>query len=582
MSRSVTFWNRLEPRPSDGTVGRALAAEIRDPLWLLARQWQLGEFRGEDAASPRHVEITTASVIDAAWSATLGAAGVAPERRLLASDVFGEWFPAAPIERALEGEACGDADDLSLAVELGQFFEALLREGLAPDLAARVGSAVRAGFALPAPDAPELDAVARRFLRVCGGRAANGTQVFLTAVARSFWTKVELPLAAPDVAAVDRLLLDYVARVREVWGDLDLTAPPAWRGEALRYDARVVDASHPAALALRAHPGREGDLDWYHFDAAAPPGTFTGAVWTREFIPGHVRFRGMPNARWWDFDSSQSDFGAMTLDRRDLGRLAVMEFMLSQGNDWFMIPYAMHVGTACQVTRLRVHDVFGGVTDVPRADALWPGWSMYGTSRAGDAAGRPCDFFHLTASSSQSAQRGGTLEEIRWLRDEMANLAWAVPHTATDALGEGRPVGELEAPAAPAATSRAAPAEGEPTARYVVQTDVPSWWVPLVPTRPTGEHRVTLRVGSFVTSAQTFSPPRGRMFPHAVDEAEVPRVGVTLTRVRVASRWIDGSLHAWTQRVRTVGAGEGSSGLRFDALADRPPGSGETAPSARA
>ncbi len=392
------------------------------------------------------------------------------------------------------------------------------------------------------------------------GRAANGTRVFLT--------------------AVDRLLLDYVARVREVWGDLDLAAPPAWRGEALRYDARVVDASRPAALALRAHPGKDGDLDWYHFDAATPPGAFTGAVWTREFIPGHVRFRGMPNARWWDFDSSQSDFGAMTLDRRDLGRLAVMEFMLSQGNDWFMIPHAMHVGTACQVTRLRVHDVFGGVTDVPRADALWPGWSMYGTSRAGDAAGRPCDFFHLTASSSQSAQRGSTLEEIRWLRDEMANLAWAVPHTATDALGEGRPVGELEAPAAPVATAGAAPAEGgRPRATGCRRTS--PWWVPLVPTLPAVGHRVTLRVGEFVTSAQTLSPPRGRMFPQAVDEAEVPRVGVTLTRVRVASRWIDGSLHAWTQRVRTVGAGEGSSGLRFDALADPTPRPGEATPSAR-
>gem|GEM_PF-99854 len=146
------------------------------------------------------------------------------------------------------------------------------------------------------------------------------------------------------------------------------------------------------------------------------------------------------------------------------------------------------------------------------------------------------------------------MEEIRWLRDEMANPAWAVPHTATDALGEGRPVGELEAHAPPTATARAASVEGEPTARYVVQTDVPSWWVPLVPTRPTGGHRVTLRVGTFATSAQTTSPPRGRMFPQAVDEAEVPRVGVTLTRVRVASRWIDGPLHAWTQRVRPVRA----------------------------
>jgi hypothetical protein len=31
----------------------SLAAQVRDPLWFLARQWQLGEFRGEDAALAR-------------------------------------------------------------------------------------------------------------------------------------------------------------------------------------------------------------------------------------------------------------------------------------------------------------------------------------------------------------------------------------------------------------------------------------------------------------------------------------------------------------------------------------------------
>ena len=33
-------------------VRRALRAEVRDPLWMLTRQWQMGEFRGDDAGSP--------------------------------------------------------------------------------------------------------------------------------------------------------------------------------------------------------------------------------------------------------------------------------------------------------------------------------------------------------------------------------------------------------------------------------------------------------------------------------------------------------------------------------------------------
>src|SRR5215467_7419371 len=49
---TVGVWNRLEGRPRTTDFDRALRAEVRDPLWLLTRQWQLGEFTGSDAGSP--------------------------------------------------------------------------------------------------------------------------------------------------------------------------------------------------------------------------------------------------------------------------------------------------------------------------------------------------------------------------------------------------------------------------------------------------------------------------------------------------------------------------------------------------
>src|SRR5262249_58893417 len=49
---TVMVWNRLEGRPRTVEFDRALKAEVRDALWMLSRQWQLGEFRGEDAGSP--------------------------------------------------------------------------------------------------------------------------------------------------------------------------------------------------------------------------------------------------------------------------------------------------------------------------------------------------------------------------------------------------------------------------------------------------------------------------------------------------------------------------------------------------
>src|ERR1700757_150255 len=49
---TVTTWNRLEARPRTISFDRALRAEVRDALWLLCKQWQMGEFNGSDAGSP--------------------------------------------------------------------------------------------------------------------------------------------------------------------------------------------------------------------------------------------------------------------------------------------------------------------------------------------------------------------------------------------------------------------------------------------------------------------------------------------------------------------------------------------------
>src|ERR1700724_2599755 len=49
---AITTWNRLESRPRSQNFERALRAEVRDALWMLTKQWQLGEFRGSDAGSP--------------------------------------------------------------------------------------------------------------------------------------------------------------------------------------------------------------------------------------------------------------------------------------------------------------------------------------------------------------------------------------------------------------------------------------------------------------------------------------------------------------------------------------------------
>ena len=57
---TVTVYNRLEGRPRTLNFDRALKAEVRDALWMLTRQWQVGEFQGDDAGSPFQAKLQLA------------------------------------------------------------------------------------------------------------------------------------------------------------------------------------------------------------------------------------------------------------------------------------------------------------------------------------------------------------------------------------------------------------------------------------------------------------------------------------------------------------------------------------------
>ncbi|GAG47606.1 unnamed protein product, partial [marine sediment metagenome] len=48
----LPVFNRLEARPRTQNFDRALRGEVRDALWMLTKQWQMGEFKGDDAGSP--------------------------------------------------------------------------------------------------------------------------------------------------------------------------------------------------------------------------------------------------------------------------------------------------------------------------------------------------------------------------------------------------------------------------------------------------------------------------------------------------------------------------------------------------
>ena len=59
---------RLEPQATLGDPRPGIEARVHDPLWLLGRQWQLGEFEGEDAGTPLTVRVVTRTVAVDRWA----------------------------------------------------------------------------------------------------------------------------------------------------------------------------------------------------------------------------------------------------------------------------------------------------------------------------------------------------------------------------------------------------------------------------------------------------------------------------------------------------------------------------------
>ena len=101
---------------------------------------------------------------------------------------------------------------------------------------------------------------------------------------------------------------------------------------------------------------------------------------TRTVIPAPVSFRGMPATRFWEFEDAQVDFGSVDAGPTDLARMLLVEFALAYGNDWFVIPIELEVGSLYRTRSLVITDTFGVRTLIKPSSELGPPhstWRMF-------------------------------------------------------------------------------------------------------------------------------------------------------------------------------------------------------------
>src|SRR6185295_2431282 len=97
-------------------------------------------------------------------------------------------------------------------------------------------------------------------------------------------------------------------------------------------------------------------------------------------VPAPVTFRGTPAPRYWEMEDASIDYGSMQVGPTDLAHLLLIEYASSYGNDWFVVPFTLPVGSLTRVDSLVVTDSFGvrsllGAMGDPALAR--PNWSMW-------------------------------------------------------------------------------------------------------------------------------------------------------------------------------------------------------------
>jgi hypothetical protein len=552
---------RLEPRSVSGDPKHGVDAVTADALWMIGRQWQLGELLGEDCGSPVSVHVTHRSLPVTAWAPAGRVDGT--DRDVAMADLDWRPWPGDALLDELVEHVPRPAVTAGLRwrAHSGSVLADMLRDAGVDDAVDRLVAACPLTLdADPNDPTGEFDPTAELLFTALDGHVADGgaAEMQLAAGTPEWVADASDPDAAGDAAAA------WVSWMRGATG-----AGGCWTTSRLEHRFYLRFGHGADAAIVRATEFGSGAARWHHFEwlpraTATVDGDAALGVddpRTDVLLATPLRYPGMPADRYWQLEDGNVDVGAIEAQPHDLARLCLAEFALVSGDDWLVVPIDDRVGALNQVQQVAVTDTFGDqhTIDEGADDRRRRGFRMFEVTSNDGKDTLPGMLLPPVASTPLV---GEPVEDVTFLRDETANMGWAVERIVPGRSGAPRPRS-----AEPYRTSPSIPDGLDPTAVvYEFQTQVPRHWIPLVPTR-LAPGQVPLRKGALVDeddrpilAASHLLEPTPLSFP----DEEIPREGLTVRAVPVVARRHDGSYARWTGHRIAVGRGEGSSGLASD------------------
>lgn len=561
---------RLEGRArTTGSDSNSLAMRVADPLWMLGRQWQFGEFQAEDNGSPTQVAAYYNK--EKTEQFTLGKN---PQKYPLSG---------VPLEAKVEAMPLAEKPtelDLKSRVRIGQHFEALLLQHLPGNTKEAAINGFRGLYPLAQPN--PIDSASLRFFKLMEKKVIDGGKLIFDIKAKN--TPWDVGKNYPIwLGSVSNDVRGKVATRLESWYDQFYVVPAAtsnaWDDTHLCHKFKVHNAA--GNIQLNAPDYQSGHLDWYSFDSAqVRKNVAVSTNDVRGLVPLNVSFPSMPAKRLFAFEDSKIDLTQMNIESGELIKVMLLDFALVSGSDWYTVPMEMELGEMCWIEKIQVSDVFGVTTTINNdkdkgailnADPLKV-WDIFKIRNTNVVTYNKDEHFLYLAPAATKRMESEPLEELLFVRDEYANMVWAIERRVTNAMGN--PVDgygqhtELKGSYLKSEKLQ----NGLP--QYRLASTVPYNWIPYLP-QQIGNSVDQIQLVKAVMMRnedaiqQTVTEPLTRLAVKdilKVREEAIPKAGVRVQVTNQRVRWTDGKTYVWRSRKVLAGKGEGNSGLRFDYL----------------
>lgn len=596
----------LETRTREGDITDALRFRVYDPLWMLARQWQLGEFRGNDAGTAMSVccEVKSAPITRYVLRGGKALSVIADEP--VEPYVEGIERTITPLVRVESASYFLDlVYDCREIVNKSQFLDSLRdRPELSLDAEA---------FSQPGQGSLENPEIAA-YTESRNSRLASFRNSFAGKTFDGFKLYRMLRVGKDkEYGCPDSLANAYINWFYDRYKPED-NGSNSWSTRSLGYQFGCENSY--GTFSAKDYEG--GRLSWYSFDQGergdGKENVRTELIGT---LPVPASYPGAPNMRLWEFEDRKVFLGN-SAGMQAKGNVAFLQFATMYNNDWMVCPLKTELGRYIQVEKITVFDSFGVQSVIRRraedTDAKTYGqqWHMFENTHVNEHADPDGSAQGLLFPPSLThVQEGAPVEQVNFLRDEMANMVWGVETRIDDGCGSTMDASLLASEVGAYVTDsyqkevkkavHVVRADGDNQAmmmsgrrsdfKYVLMNSVPFNWIPFVPQHLRDEdekkryagflggREVVLRRGKmpcfFDRQYWPVRPltdllrpemaPEGEV-PLFIDEEQVQGVGTQVVKSCQRARWVGGKTYTWMGYSKELKYTQGNSGLEFDTL----------------